>query len=91
LQQFLTIAAILGTYAVFFINMLFGFLAFWAPDVWAPRFLFFVIMFFVSGSTFPLDIYPEIVVKYCRIPHSPTSSFFPQKFGLNKSLYLELR
>lgn len=81
----LTIAAVFGGLTLyFFINMLFGFLAFWAPDVWAPRFLFFVIMFFVSGSTFPLDIYPPIVVKILSFTPFPYLIFFPAKLWLEQ-------
>ncbi|KKS30910.1 MAG: hypothetical protein UU93_C0027G0001, partial [Candidatus Amesbacteria bacterium GW2011_GWA2_42_12] len=52
LTVLITVLAVFGGLVMYyFINMIFGFLAFWSPDVWAPRFLFFVIMFFVSGST----------------------------------------
>lgn len=82
---FLTITAIFGGLTLyFFINMLFGFLAFKAPDVWAPRFLFFVIMFFVSGSTFPLDIYPSVVVKILSFTPFPYLIFFPAKMWLEQ-------
>lgn len=81
----LTIAAVFGGLTLyFFINMLFGLFAFWVPDVWAPRFLFFIIMFFVSGSTFPLDIYPEIVVKILSFTPFPYLIFFPAKIWLEQ-------
>lgn len=73
-----------GLTMYYFINMIFGFLAFWSPDVWAPRFLFFVIMFFVSGSTFPLDIYPPAVVKILSFSPFPYLVFFPSKIWLEQ-------
>jgi ABC-2 type transport system permease protein len=81
----LTLLATLGGLTMyFFINMLFGFLAFWSPDVWAPRFLFFVIMFFVSGSTFPLDIYPVPIVKLLSFSPFPYLIFFQSKLWLEQ-------
>lgn len=81
----LTVGAILGGLTLyFFINMIFGLIAFWAPDVWAPRFLFFVIMFFISGSTFPLDIYPSVVVKILSFTPFPYLIFFPAKLWLEQ-------
>lgn len=40
----------------FEMSMILGLLGFWTPDIWAPRFLSFVIMEFFAGSLFPLDI-----------------------------------
>jgi len=73
-----------GLIMYYFINMIFGFLAFWSPDIWAPRFLFFVIMFFVSGSTFPLDIYPVAVVKVLSLSPFPYLVFFSSKIWLEQ-------
>lgn len=52
-------AILLGTVLYFGFSMLLGFLGFWTPDVWAPRFLSFVIMEFFAGGLFPLDILPH--------------------------------
>lgn len=52
-------AAGLGMVLYFLYNMIFGFMGFWTQDVWAPRFLSFVIMEFLAGSIFPLDILPK--------------------------------
>lgn len=73
-----------GLTMYYFINMIFGFLAFWSPDVWAPRFLFFIIMFLVSGSTFPLDIYPSAIVKVLSFSPFPYLVFFPSKIWLEQ-------
>lgn len=43
----------------FYFSMLLGFLGFWTPDVWAPRFLSIIFIEFFSGIFFPLDILPK--------------------------------
>lgn len=53
------IAVCLGAILYFHFSLLMGFLGFWIPDVWAPRFLFFVVMEFLAGGLFPLDILPK--------------------------------
>jgi ABC-2 type transport system permease protein len=56
----LTVAALLmGAWLYFNFSLLLGFIGFWSPDVWAPRFLSFVIMEFFAGGLFPLDILPR--------------------------------
>jgi len=59
-------------------------MAFWVPDVWAPRFLFFIIMFFLSGSTFPLDIYPKQLIDVLSYTPFPYLIFFPAKVWLEQ-------
>jgi ABC-2 type transport system permease protein len=49
----------LGMVLYFLYNMVFGFMGFWTQDVWAPRFLSFVIMEFLAGGVYPLDILPK--------------------------------
>lgn len=50
---------ILGILIHFFIEMLFGAIGFVSPDVWGPKFLFFMFVEFSSGRLFPLDILPK--------------------------------
>ncbi len=52
-------AAILGMVLYFYFSLIFSFFGFWTPDIWAPRFLSFVIMEFFAGGLFPLDILPK--------------------------------
>jgi ABC-2 type transport system permease protein len=81
----LTLLAVIGGLLLYyFLNLIFGFFAFWSPDVWAPRFLFFVVMFFVSGSTFPIDIYPEPIVKVLMLTPFPYFMFFQTKIWLEQ-------
>ncbi|MFZ5844840.1 MAG: ABC transporter permease [Patescibacteria group bacterium] len=53
------VTLILGAVLYFNFSLLLAFLGFWTPDVWAPRFLSFVIMEFFTGALFPLDILPR--------------------------------
>ncbi len=50
---------ILGAILYILMSILISFLGFWAADVWAPRFLFFVLLEFFTGMLFPLDIFPK--------------------------------
>lgn len=49
---------VFGILIHFFIEMLFGAIGFISPDVWGPKFLFFMFVEFSSGRFFPLDILP---------------------------------
>lgn len=87
----LTILAVLGGMVMYFcINMLFGFIGFWSPDAWAPRFLFFMIMFFIAGTYFPLDIFPQAVVKMLWFTPFPYLIFFQTKIWLEQFTLSEL-
>jgi ABC-2 type transport system permease protein len=57
--MFSLVAIILGTMLYFYFSLLLGFLGFWTPDIWGPRFISFVVMEFFAGSLFPLDILPQ--------------------------------
>lgn len=81
----LTLLATLGgVFLYYFVNMIFGLLGFWAADVWAPRFLFFTVMFFTSGSLFPLDIFPNQIVQIFSYTPFPYLVFFQTKLWLSQ-------
>ena len=61
----------------FFLNVLFGTIGFWSPDVWAPRFLFYTFMFLSSGYLFPIDIFPEPVFRVISLLPFPYLLYFP--------------
>ena len=56
----------LGLGLYFYFSIFLSLLGFWTPDVWAPRFLSFVIMEFFAGSLFPLDILPQALYNISR-------------------------
>lgn len=54
------VALILMATALYFcISMLLSMLGFWTSDLWAPRFVSFVIIDFFAGGYFPIDILPD--------------------------------
>jgi ABC-2 type transport system permease protein len=74
----------LATFLYYLINYLFGLLGFWTPEVWAPRFLLFVILQFVAGSLFPLDVLPLSIQKIVSFTPFPYLIFFPTQLYLGK-------
>lgn len=80
----------LSTFLYYLINYLFGLLGFWTPEVWAPRFLLFVILQFVAGSLFPLDVLPLSIQKIASFTPFPYLIFFPTQLYLGKVAQPEL-
>lgn len=76
------VSSIAGLIMYFFINMMFGFLGFWSPDSWAPRFLFMTIMTFTAGSLYPLDIFPASIVRFLLYTPFPYLMYFQTKIWL---------
>lgn len=73
---------ILGCIIAFNINLLISFIAFWSPEVWAPRFIFFILVVFFSGGFFPLDILPPYIYKLLLLTPFPYFYFVPTKLYL---------
>ena len=63
----------------YYINVIFGSLAFWSRDVWAPRFLLMVIMEFATGAMFPLDMLPVVWQKIILFTPFPYLLYVPLK------------
>lgn len=72
----------LGIY--FLISILIGFFGFWTPDVWGPRFLFFIFLEFFAGSLFPLDILPSAIFSILELLPFNYLLFFPVKLYLGQ-------
>lgn len=72
----------LGVLTAFFISLSLSFVGFWTPEVWGPRFIFYMIVFFLSGSYFPLDILPTPL--YVALLTTP----FPYLYYLPSRIYL---
>jgi len=68
----------------FFINLCLGFIAFWSPDVWAPRFLFMMLLQLTAGSFFPLDVFPQRLVSFLSFTPLPYLLYFPAKIWLQQ-------
>ncbi len=76
--------SIFGLFINFCISLLFGVLGFWSPDDWGPRFLFFTILYSISGKLFPLDILPEIIQKILYLTPFPYLSFIQIQLFLQR-------
>ena len=59
-------------------------IGFWSPEVWAPRFIFYVLVSFFAGSMFPLDILPEPVFNVLKLLPFGYLQFFPLKIYLGQ-------
>lgn len=68
----------------FYLSFLLSMVAFWVIEVWAPRFLAMVIVEFLSGGTFPIDILPAPVVLFLKATPFPYLIFFPLKIYLGQ-------
>ncbi len=79
---FFIVSVILAILIYFFINIIFGSLAFWSRDIWAPRFLLMMIMEFASGTMFPLDMLPEYWQNIVFMTPFPSLLYVPLKIYL---------
>lgn len=68
-----------AVYISFCINLLLSFIGFWTPEVWAPRFLFLMIVSFVSGTYFPLDLLPPMLYRIFLLTPFPYLYYLPAK------------
>lgn len=84
------IAAGIGMVMYFFFSMTLGFLGFWTSEVWAPRFISFVVMEFFAGGLFPLDILPRpLFIVSQALPFS-YFVYFPVKVYLGSLTTVEI-
>lgn len=74
----------------FLFNFLLGFIAFWSPEVWAPRFIFTIIIGFFAGGFFPLSILPKFWYILIMATPLPYMQYFPMQLYVGKIGGLEL-
>lgn len=80
----------LATLAYFYINLLLGMVAFWTPEVWGVRFVFWILLEFFSGGLFPLDILPKAIYNTLQLLPFSYLLFFPLKIYLGKLPFSEI-
>lgn len=80
---FLTIGSLIS----FYINILLSLIAFWTTQVWGPRFIFLVVINFISGSYFPLDLLPQPIFKLILLTPFPYLYYIPTMIYIKKSLF----
>lgn len=74
----------------FFLNVMLSFIGFFSSEAWAPRFIFFILLGFFSGSIFPLDILPKPI--YLALSALPFSFliYIPMKVYLGQLTFQEI-
>lgn len=84
------LAIVIGMILYFFFSLTLSYIGFWSPDIWAPRFISFVVSEFFAGGLFPLDILPQPL--YLASISLPFSYFlyYPIKVYLGQLSSLEL-
>ncbi len=68
----------------FFISLIFGAFGFWSPDNWGPRFIFYTLITFSSGTLFPLDILPQYLQKAIYFTPLPYLTFIQTQLFMNR-------
>lgn len=74
--------SIVASLLYFEINMLLSSVAFWSKETWAPRFIFFILVNFLAGMYFPLDIVPQGLYRILEYLPFTYLIFFPLKIYL---------
>lgn len=69
----------IGFFISFFISLVISFIGFYSNEVWAPRFVFMVLIQILSGMYFPLDILPKPVFNLLQLTPFPYYFFIPVK------------
>ncbi|MBI2431117.1 MAG: ABC-2 family transporter protein [Candidatus Levybacteria bacterium] len=87
---FFLIAIVFGVLLYFLIGAMLGMIGFWSPEVWAPRFIFFILVQFFSGALFPLDIFPKPIFALFQFLPFPYLLFFPLKIYLGQISFAEI-
>lgn len=74
---------ILGTLSAFFLSFCISMVAFWTAEIWAPRFIYFILVFVLAGNYFPLDILPDKYYQILLFTPFPYFIFMPVKVYLH--------
>ncbi len=84
------VAIILAIIIYFFFSFLLGLIGFWNPEVWAPRFIFTVLLNFFAGGLFPLDILPKFIFSIFQLLPFTYLLYFPIKIYLGQLTTIEI-
>ena len=75
----------LAIFLSFFLSMVLSITAFWTEEIWATRFLFWVIILeFFAGALFPIDVLPGWLQRIIYLTPFPYLIFFPIKIWLEQ-------
>ncbi len=67
----------IGICMSFFLSFCVSMIAFWSNEIWAPRFIYFMMVFMLAGNYFPLDILPPTVYNALLYTPFPYFVFMP--------------
>lgn len=76
------IATTIAVFMHFLIGFLLSLIGFWSPETWGPRFVFYIVLMFFAGRTFPLDILPKAIFNVLQILPFGYLLYFPVKIYL---------
>lgn len=79
---FVFMALVIGATIAFFLSLSLSFAAFWTPEVWAPRFIYFIFISLLAGTIFPLDILPKPLFDLILLTPFPYLMYLPIKIYL---------
>lgn len=79
---------LLGTLIAFFINLSLSFIAFWTTEAWAIQFVYFILVGFLSGAYFPLDILPKPIFYFLLATPFPYLYYLPTKIYIRGTDWL---
>lgn len=86
----LSLSVIAFTFAVviyFCLSSLLSMIGFWSTEVWATRFIFMILLDFIAGGFFPIDILPETIRAVLFLTPFPYIFYFPVKLYLGNSTF----
>lgn len=76
------IVSILAAVLFFAIGSILSLIGFWTKETWAPRFVFYILVTFLAGTYFPLDIFPKPIFNILELLPFAYLIFFPLKIYL---------
>ncbi|MBI3366606.1 ABC-2 family transporter protein [Candidatus Roizmanbacteria bacterium] len=76
------ISLAIGIIIAFFISLSLSFFAFWVNEIWAPRYIYMLLVWSLAGNFFPLDILPKSIYTILLITPFPYLIYLPSKIFL---------
>lgn len=76
------VTCILAAVLFFEIGFMLSIIGFWSRESWAPRFIFFILVTFLAGTYFPLDIMPVPIYNFLQLLPFTYLIYFPLKIYL---------
>lgn len=85
------VLALMSLFLFYFINLIAASLAFWTGAIWAPRWLLMLVLVeFMSGAVFPIDILPLWLSRFILATPFPYLIYFPLKVWLEQVSVVEV-